>query len=573
MRRRGFGGVVAIGVLTCAGSAGAQERGFAVNRFEPAEHGSEWFANESLDLRGHVRPAIGLGLDYNYRALVIYDKNEPDRVAASTVRNQFIAHLGGAVNLWERLRLGLDMPFALYEFGHFGQVDDPPPSRSYFPPPDDQAFGDLRLGVDLRLAGKYGDAATVAFGVQTFLPTGSRVNFTSDGTVRVQPRIMLAGDVGGFVYSAKLGVFIRPHDAVYRNLQLGSEITGSAAFGARVLDKKLVFGPELWMSTTLNDDAFDKESTPVEGLLGTHYTAGDVRIGGGFGFGFTRGYGSPETRLLATIDWMPTFEEKKPPPPPAQRGDRDGDTVYDDEDACPDTPGYRSFDRTKNGCPLVVADRDKDGVTDEHDACPDVPGIATTDPKTNGCPPDRDKDGIYDKDDACPDVAGVANTDPKKNGCPVDTDRDKDGIANDQDACPDEAGPADPDPKKNGCPKAFVSGGQIKITEQVKFKTNSADIQAKESEELLQAILKVMNDHPEIKKVRVEGHTDNKGTAALNKKLSQARADSVMKWLVAHGVDKGRLSAQGFGFERPIDDNATEAGRAANRRVELHIEP
>src|SRR5262249_22814578 len=153
-------------------------------------------------------------------------------------------------------------------------------------------------------------------------------------------------------------------------------------------------------------------------------------------------------------------------------------------------------------------------------------------PKTNGCPPDRDHDGILDKDDACPDEAGVADADPKKNGCPADKDRDKDGIANDQDACPDEPGPADPDPKKNGCPKAFVQGGQIKITEQVKFKTNSADIAAKESEAVLTAILDVMTKHPEIKKVRVEGHTDNKGTEVYNKKLSQSRADSVMKWLV-----------------------------------------
>jgi outer membrane protein OmpA-like peptidoglycan-associated protein len=565
-------GLFAIGFLTYPGIAAAQERGFAVNRFEPSEHGSEWFTNESLDMRGHLRPSAGLGLDFNYRALVIYDLKEPDTVDASTIRNQLVANLGGTLNLWDRLRLGLNMPLVLYEFGHYGTVVDPPPTRTYFPPQHDQAFGDLRLGVDVRIAGAYGDPVTFAAGVQTFFPTGSRIDYTSDGTMRFLPRLMLAGDVGVFVYAAHLGIFVRPHDANYRQAHLGNEITGGASFGARVLDKHLVVGPELWMSTTLNGSAFDKETTPAEGLLGAHYTAGDFRFGTGVGFGFTRGYGSPATRILASLDWVPGPKEKpKPPPPPPPRTDRDGDGVFDDEDACPDTPGFRSFDPRLNGCPPPVSDRDKDGIQDANDACPDVPGVPTTDPKTNGCPPDRDKDGILDKDDACPDEPGVADADPKKNGCPPDKDRDKDGIANDQDACPDEPGPPDPDPKKNGCPKAFVQGGQIKITEQVKFKTNSADIAAKESEAVLTAILDVMTKHPEIKKVRVEGHTDNKGTEGYNKKLSQARADSVMKWLVGKGIDKNRLTAQGFGFDRPIDDNTTEAGRAANRRVELHI--
>ena len=146
-------------------------------------------------------------------------------------------------------------------------------------------------------------------------------------------------------------------------------------------------------------------------------------------------------------------------------------------------------------------------------------------------------------------------------------------ITNDVDACPDEPGKPDPDPKKNGCPKAFVSQGQIKILDQVKFKTGSAEIlPGKDSVEVLEAVLKVLRDHPELKKVRVEGHTDNRGGAALNRKLSKDRAATVVKWLVKNGVDKDRLSSEGFGPDKPIDDNATEDGRRNNRRVEFHIE-
>jgi outer membrane protein OmpA-like peptidoglycan-associated protein len=67
----------------------------------------------------------------------------------------------------------------------------------------------------------------------------------------------------------------------------------------------------------------------------------------------------------------------------------------------------------------------------------------------------------------------------------------------------------------------------------------------------------------------IEGHTDNKGTAELNKRLSNARAAAVADWLVKHGIDRSHLTSQGFGFDRPID---TDEGRANNRRVEFHIE-
>ena len=240
----------------------------------------------------------------------------------------------------------------------------------------------------------------------------------------------------------------------------------------------------------------------------------------------------------------------------------------------------KTNDPATNGCPAKVvavptpSDRDGDGILDADDACPDVKGVKTDDPKTNGCPPpppDRDGDGIIDAEDACPDVKGLKTSDPKTNGCPPDLDRDKDGIPNDDDACPDTPGPKNSDPKKNGCPAAAVVGDQIKILDQVKFATASAVI-LPESETILNAVLKVLTDHPEITKVRVEGHTDNVGPAGYNKNLSALRANSVMTWLVKRGIDKSRLSAQGFGMERPIDSNAAEPGRKNNRRVEFHIE-
>jgi outer membrane protein OmpA-like peptidoglycan-associated protein len=110
----------------------------------------------------------------------------------------------------------------------------------------------------------------------------------------------------------------------------------------------------------------------------------------------------------------------------------------------------------------------------------------------------------------------------------------------------------------------------VKILEQIKFKFNSAEIV--DSQPIIDAVTKTLKEHDEIKHLRVEGHTDNVGTAVYNKDLSRRRAASVVKTLVKAGVDKRALSSEGFGFDRPIEENSTDAGRAANRRVEFHIE-
>ncbi len=116
----------------------------------------------------------------------------------------------------------------------------------------------------------------------------------------------------------------------------------------------------------------------------------------------------------------------------------------------------------------------------------------------------------------------------------------------------------------------IVTEKEIKITEQVKFKFNSAEI-LKESDEILGAVKTVLDQHPEITKLRIEGHTDNVGSADYNKQLSGRRAASVTKWLTDHGIKKERLASQGFGKDEPIDTNDTDAGRANNRRVAFTI--
>jgi OmpA-OmpF porin, OOP family len=563
-------GVALFGATALASmEARAQQQipGFALDQFDPSERGSDWFSLESLDLRGKVRPAIGIVGDYAYRPLAIY--NGDGSLRSNVISDQFFLHVGASLVLADRIRFGLNVPIALLEDGDGGTLEGIP-----YPQPSQQAIGDVRLGADVRLAGEYGDPFTLALGLQFFFPTGSQTNYTGDGSVRLEPRLMAAGDISIFTYAARFGFEYRALSGDFANAPVGNELTYGASAGLRVADRKLVIGPELFGSETLTDSSLigARRTSPLEWLFGIHYTIGDDwKIGLGGGSGLTRGYGAPTFRGLAVFEWAPGI-----PKPPS---DRDGDGIPDLEDACPDERGVPTDNPKTNGCPPPPpppSDRDGDGIPDEHDACPDQPGERTDDPKTNGCPPpppDRDKDGVPDAVDACPDVPGVATNDPKTNGCPPpppDPDRDKDGIPNEIDACPDDPGPKNPDPKKNGCPQAIVKNNQIVIIDQVKFATGSARI-LPASNGILTAVMKILVDHPEIKKVSIEGHTDNKGAAAMNKRLSGARAASVVAWLTTKGIEAARLSSVGYGLEKPIDTNETDEGRQNNRRVEFHI--
>ncbi len=309
LRRRRLGLCVgAVGALAAWGnSAQAQAtRGFAVDRFDPSERGSEWFANESLDLRGHLRPAVGLTADYAFKPLVIY--NPDDSEAASLVRHQFIAHLGGSLILFNRLRLGVNLPIALIQDGTGWSSD-----TASFAAADSTALGDLRVGVDGRLYGNYKDPVTVALGAQVYLPIGSRDQYMSDGQLRLIPRLTVAGTVGLFTYAAKVGFAWRPQDDSFGGAVRGNEVVYSAAAGVRVLQDKLTVGPEIYGGRVLADlQGSEKTASPTEVILGAHYRAGDFRFGLGGGLGINRGLGAAKGRRQNRRVQFEIVERAKP---------------------------------------------------------------------------------------------------------------------------------------------------------------------------------------------------------------------------------------------------------------------
>jgi outer membrane protein OmpA-like peptidoglycan-associated protein len=233
--------------------------------------------------------------------------------------------------------------------------------------------------------------------------------------------------------------------------------------------------------------------------------------------------------------------------------DSDGDGILDSKDKCPTVPGYAKYE----GCP--IPDTDKDGINDEEDKCPEMAGY----PELNGCPyPDRDKDGVTDNKDRCPDEPGST----KNDGCPI-TDRDNDGVPDSTDRCPDEAGPV----SNQGCPevKEEVIQKTAEIASSIYFQFNSAKLEAR-SNAPLDELVQILKDNPTYR-VSIEGHTDNVGSNEYNQKLSERRTNTVRSYLVNKGIDGSRLTAIGFGEEKPIASNATDEGRAQNRRVELKL--
>ena len=115
-----------------------------------------------------------------------------------------------------------------------------------------------------------------------------------------------------------------------------------------------------------------------------------------------------------------------------------------------------------------------------------------------------------------------------------------------------------------------VIGNEIRISKQIHFETDSAKIMGN-SNSLLEEIADVMQHNMGIQKVEIEGHTDNTGTREHNQQLSEARANAVKSWLVGAGVRADRMTAKGFGQDRPLAPNVTAANKAKNRRVQFII--
>ncbi len=232
-------------------------------------------------------------------------------------------------------------------------------------------------------------------------------------------------------------------------------------------------------------------------------------------------------------------------------GDRDG--VPDYLDKCPDTPSRVLVD--ENGCPF---DGDKDGVPDYLDLCANTPKDIPVD--KFGCPTDSDGDGVPDFMDECPNTPKGISVD--KNGCSMDSDGD--GVIDSKDICPNT--PLGKKVDENGCEmKEEVQVKEIVLSSGATFAFGQSSLLPAAYPEL-DKLVKVMIENP-TSHWRIEGHTDAKGPDWANKKISQERAESVLRYFVSRGISSDRFVVVGLGKDYPIADNLTSEGMAKNRRV------
>jgi outer membrane protein OmpA-like peptidoglycan-associated protein len=168
------------------------------------------------------------------------------------------------------------------------------------------------------------------------------------------------------------------------------------------------------------------------------------------------------------------------------------------------------------------------------------------------------------------DAVAFAPPSPPKDDFP---DRDNDGIRDDLDKCPDEPENYNGVEDEDGCPDRDIvtdGGSVLVVLGSIDFEFDSAVLKPSASK-VLDAVAFALTGNPDIKKVEVQGHTDERGDDDYNFDLSNRRAASVVAYLTKHGVDPGRLQSQGYGETRPIDPAHTEAAWAKNRRVEFII--
>ena len=329
-------------------------------------------------------------------------------------------------------------------------------------------------------------------------------------------------------------------------------------------------------------------------LLGVGYNSTDVNLGGkennptaSIGGGLKVKFGESrfslrlEARLrrvfdggnrnfndiVANLGVQYDFGVRPPKPTDVPESDKpkdtDGDGVLDWWDECPDTPP--GVEVTAKGCEIMDMSRDADGdrVPDYRDECPDTPAGAPVDPR--GCSLDSDMDGVLTGQDRCPATRFGATVD--EFGCEIEpvvvnNDTDGDTILNEDDRCPNTRAGA----------RVDIYGCEIRDVISlpgVNFESAS-DRLLPGAENLMRDAAQTLNRYPNLK-VEVAGHTDNTGNPVLNMGLSDRRAKTVLDKLVEFGVNPSRLSFRGYGSTQPIADNATEDGRATNRRVELRI--
>jgi outer membrane protein OmpA-like peptidoglycan-associated protein len=511
----------------------------------------------------HLTVRAGLFLNFANDPLVVFLR-EDGTLILKPVTTQSALDVGASIGLWQWAELSFALPVALVQQGaeDLSLIARAGSAQS-------GALGDIRLQVKGRILGDplKTDELKLSFLGNAQLPTGNGENFFSNpgvpffvGLAVSMPyqKLSLGGNVG---FSSHPPVTIA-------DVTLSRDIRFGAGVSYEITEKVIALG-EVEGAASL--DPGSRGHVPTEIRLGGRIGLGrDLWLPVGAGFGLNKGVGAPDFRALLGVLYIP------------QARDTDGDRIPTTKDKCEgqseDLDGFEDND----GCP--DPDNDKDGILDVNDKCPDDPEDFDQFEDVDGCPElDNDKDTILDTRDSCPLDPEDFDKFQDEDGC-SELDNDKDSVLDKDDLCPNQtetrasaldlANGEDND----GCPDSgiLITKDRIKIDEKIYFDFNKSSLQ-KRSNTILDEIAKLIIEHPELIKIRIEGHTDDVGEDAYNQKLSEDRAASVRGYLVAKGVSAERLEAMGFGESKPLiaiegkEGSLLKEAQDQNRRVEFFI--
>ena len=624
--------VLVLALVPAAVSAqeGVPLEAFDTGRFRPAPGPGNYLQVDGAQVAGHLMPAFGVTLDYAHKPFVLFDASctddtmsncDVEDVEAEIISYTFTTNIWASLSIKDRIQIGLILPLVLadgegYDFVADGMPDSLEEGTIF-------TVGDPILHVKANFLNESGfSLGGVGYVSAPLGHTIQENRYVGHDGVSGGAHLAAQFITNGFHIAANVGGAFRPKRTLF-STTLGSTMIYRLALGYEVTPLVLLYG-ELDGASTFS---VELDENPMEARVGARLTQGDFQFGAAVGAGIISGIGVPQVRAIGQFSYSPVrgdtdgdgvddsvdacpsepedadnwededgcpeddndrdgiLDSQDPCPNLAEDmdgfededgcpdEDNDGDGVRDGFDSCPDELEDMDGDRDEDGCP--DDDTDRDGIEDSEDQCPNEPEDTDGFGDEDGCPEeDFDHDGIPDEMDECPDEAEVINGVEDENGCP-EPDSDGDGIPDPVDQCPNEAETLNGVRDDDGCPdgEALIQqeGEEIKLLQQIQFGNNSASIR-RPSLRIVDAVATLIKRHPEFQHVRIEGHTDSRGNEQRNVRLSQERADAVRDALVERGVASDRLSSIGYGPTRPIADNETRDGRAANRRVEFHIQ-
>lgn len=506
------------------------------------------------------------GFYFNYAHVPMDESVGSEKATKAVIANPVFLDLYASLSLFGWAEIALDLPVLLYEQTDFSSSDFPLSKAN-----GAAGVGDLRIVAKGKILDLRKYPVGLALIADLSAPTAQDDRLIGDDGVSFAIRAALEFNPWSKArMSVNLGYRYRPHVNVY-TYDMGQSIIISGAASIPFFHEDLDLLLDLTGEITVegSNKNLSVKERPFEADLAFRYRflRGDewyrgLALTAGIGTGLDS-VGAPDVRLILGLNfhWV-------------NGGMLGIDYKYGGYitavDPCPD-PELTPLSQIPERCRNQIIDSDGDTIPDKDDRCPFSGRAGFID--EYGCSPDSDGDTVPDYADLCPEEGGRVD----RNGCPIKpADSDGDTIVDDIDQCPYEPETFNGYEDEDGCPdsdpnaKVELADGKINIKEQVFFETSKAVIKS-ESFDLLNQVAQLLIDNPHIGNVTVEGHTDSRGKYKLNMKLSQDRADSVMKYLVGRGVAAERLNAVGYGPDRPIDTNDTKEGRAKNRRVEFVV--